>query len=230
MAESGFAIEEATIAGIHLAMESGELTASGLTETYLQRIDAIDKGGPKLNSIINVNTKASERAEQLDKARAQSGEFVGPLHGIPVLVKDCIETNDVPTTFGSEVFAEYQPKNDATLIKRIQDAGAIVLAKTALPDWATSWWAYCSAIGETRNPYMLDGDPGGSSGGTGASVSANLGVGLGTDCGGSIRVQRRSATSSVCDPASSAATASAASSSTRIRSARWPGQSLTPRL
>lgn len=187
--DSGFAIEEATIAGIHETMQAGALTASDLTKAYLDRIDAFDKHGPQLNSIVNVNGGAVARAQELDEELARAGELSGPLHGIPVLVKDCIETSDVPTTFGSEIFADYQPKEDATLIRNLRAAGAIVIAKTALPDFATSWWAYSSVVGETRNPYMLDGDPGGSSGGTGASVAANLGaVGLGTDCGGSIRV------------------------------------------
>lgn len=187
--ESSFSIAEATIADIHKAMRAGQVTARGLTEAYLQRIEAYDRNGPQINSIVNVNANAMKRAEELDDAFASTGDFVGPLHGIPVVVKDCIETNDVATTFGSEIFADYRPKNDATLVANLRRAGAVVLAKTALPDFATSWWAYSSISGETRNPYMLDGDPGGSSAGTGASVAANLAtVGLGTDCGGSIRV------------------------------------------
>jgi amidase len=186
---TAFPLEETTIEQIHAALRSGEVTSRELVEGYLARIDAYDREGPALNAIVNVGEGALRRAEELDEALSRTGELVGPLHGIPVLVKDCIETEDIPTTFGSEVFSGYRPKEDATLIRNLREAGAILLAKTTLPDFATSWWAYSSVSGETRNPYALDRDPGGSSSGTGAAVAANLGaVGLGTDCGGSIRL------------------------------------------
>lgn len=183
MSSEAFRFEEATIERIHTALRAGETTARGLVEGYLARIDAYDKDGPALNAIVGLNERALERADELDESFARTGEFVGPLHGIPVLVKDCIETEDVATTFGSIAFEGYQPKEDATVVKNLGEAGAILLAKTTLPDFATSWWAYSSVSGETKNPYALDRDPGGSSAGTGAAIAANLGaVGLGTDC------------------------------------------------
>jgi len=186
---SSFRFEEATIDGIHEAMRAGQLTARGLVEGYLRRIETYDQKGPEINAIVTVNPNALARADELDQAFADSGEFTGPLHGIPVVLKDNIETNDVTTTYGSIAFDGYQPANDATVTRKLREAGAIILAKTTLPDFATSWWAYSSMSGETRNPYALDCDPGGSSAGTGASVAANFSaVGMGTDCGGSVRV------------------------------------------
>lgn len=184
-----FTLEEATIDGIHAAFRSGELTCRKLVEMYLARIKAYDRNGPQLNSILTVNPNALEEAEGLDRAFERNGEFVGPLHGIPVLVKDQAETAGIRTTFGSIAFEDYVPEEDATAVRRLKDAGALILAKTNLPDFATSWFAYSSAGGETKNPYDLDRDPGGSSSGTGAAVAANLGaVGIGEDTGGSIRV------------------------------------------
>ena len=189
MSSTAFRFEEATIERIHAALRAGETTARGLVEGYLARVDAYDKDGPALNAIVESNARALQRADELDESFTNTGELVGPLHGIPVLVKDCIETEDVATTFGSVAFAGYRPKEDATVVKNLREAGAILLAKTTLPDFATSWWAYSSVSGETKNPYALDRDPGGSSAGTGAAIAANLGaVGLGTDCGGSIRL------------------------------------------
>lgn len=189
MDSPSFRLEEVTINDVHTALQSGEITCRELVESYLARIEAYDKDGPELNAIVTVNPQALEEAEALDRSLEQTGNLTGPLHGIPVLVKDCIETNDIPTTFGSAAFDGYQPENEATVVKNLREAGAIVLAKTTLPDFATSWWAYSSKSGETRNPYALDHDPGGSSSGTGAAVAANFAtVGIGTDCGGSIRL------------------------------------------
>ncbi len=184
-----FRLEEATIDGIHSAFRSGELTCRRLVELYMARIEAYDENGPELNSIITVNPNAPDEADGLDRSFEESGEFVGPLHGIPVLVKDQAETAGIRTTFGSVAFEGYVPEEDATAVRRLKEAGALILAKTNLPDFATSWLAYSSAGGETKNPYDLDRDPGGSSSGTGAAVAANLGaVGIGEDTGGSIRV------------------------------------------
>jgi len=184
-----FRLQEATIDDVHSAFRSGELTCCGLVELYLARIEAYDQSGPELNSILTINSKVLEEAEELDRAFGQNGEFLGPLHGIPVLVKDQAETAGIRTTFGSVAFEKYVPEEDATAVKRLKEAGAVILAKTNLPDFATSWFAYSSAGGVTKNPYDLDRDPGGSSGGTGAAVAANLGaVGIGEDTGGSIRV------------------------------------------
>lgn len=185
---SEFRAVEATIDGIREAMAAGEITSRGLVERYLDRIDAYDRRGPELNAVVTVNENAVERAAELDEALENDG-FVGPLHGVPLLVKDQVETTGLTTTFGSEACADYVPEADATIVTRLEDAGGVVLAKTNLPDWATSYFGYSSANGQTRNPYDLDRDPGGSSAGTGTGVAANLGtVGIGEDTGGSIRV------------------------------------------
>ncbi|WP_458189077.1 amidase [Haladaptatus sp. NG-WS-4] len=183
-----FNLLEATVDDVHEAYESGELTCRELVESYLDRIEAYDENGPEINAIINVNPTATERADELDEAFDDDG-FVGPLHGIPFVVKDQVETADITTTFGSEAFENYRPTRDATLVERLRGAGAVVLAKTNLPDWATSWFGYSSVNGRTKNPYALDRDPGGSSSGTGAAIAANFGtVGIGEDTGGSIRL------------------------------------------
>lgn len=186
---SNFEIEELTIADMHAHLKDGSLTVRGLVEAYIERIEAIDRSGPALNSIITVNPIALEEADRLDAHFAKTGEFLGALHGVPVVVKDQAETKDMMTTFGSIAQDGYQPKDDATVVKKMKDAGAIILAKTALPDFATSWFGFCSKQGETKNPYVLAHDPGGSSSGTAAAVAANLGlVGVGEDTGGSIRL------------------------------------------
>jgi amidase len=139
--------------------------------------------------VLATSDAAAGRARELDDELARTGRLAGPLHGIPVALKDNIETADLPTTFGSIAMQGYRPPDDATVTRRLREAGAIVLAKTTLPDWASSWFSYSSVSGDTRNPYDHDRDPGGSSSGTGAAVAANLAaVGLGTDCGGSVRV------------------------------------------
>jgi len=166
--QMNFPVEEATIDGTRDAITEGRLTARGLVDAYLERIAAYDQQGPALNAVVTVNPAAAARADQLDASFAASGEFAGPLHGIPILVKDNIETAGMPTTQGTI---------------------GLILGKTTLPDFATSWWAYSSLSGETRNPYALDRDPGGSSAGSGAATAANFAMAaLGTDCGGSIRV------------------------------------------
>jgi amidase len=181
---SDFAVPEATIASIQAAYRVRELSVVELVRAYLERIEAYDRGGPALNAIVVTNERALARAEELDRE-----EPTGPLHGIPVVLKDNINTSDLPTAYGSVAMRGYRPPEDATVVRRLRDAGAIVLAKTTLPDWATSWFSYSSLSTETRNPYDPNRDPGGSSSGTGAAVAANLAtVGLGTDCGGSIRV------------------------------------------
>ncbi|MFC7186024.1 amidase [Halorubrum yunnanense] len=184
-----YSVEESTIAEIHRSFESGEITSEELVDRYLERIEQFDRNGPELNSIRTVNDAARERAQELDDRFDSSGDFVGPLHGIPVVVKDHIETTDMPTTYGSEAFEGYYPDSESVVTQRLRDAGAVILAKTNMPDWATSWFGFSSVAGRTKNPYDLDHDPGGSSSGTGAAIAANLGtVGIGSDCGGSIRV------------------------------------------
>ncbi len=189
MSAQPFRLEETTIDDIRSAFKAGEMTCRRLVELYLARIEAYDKNGPELNSVIMINPRALEEAEELDRSFEQTGDFVGPLHGIPVLLKDQAETRDMPTTFGSIALKDYFPEDDATVVKKLRETGAVILAKTNLPDFATSWFGYSSAGGETKNPYALDRDPGGSSAGTGAAVAANLGaVGIGEDTGGSIRL------------------------------------------
>lgn len=184
-----FEIEETTVADIHAAIASGELSASALIAAYLERIAAIDRAGPTLNAIATLNAQAAAEAARLDEDFARTGAFSGPLHGVPVLVKDQLETAGIETCFGSRAMAGYVPARDATVIARLRAAGAIILAKTTMPDFATAWFAYSSHAGTTRNPYDLTRDPGGSSSGTGAAIAANLGaVGIGEDTGGSIRL------------------------------------------
>ena len=184
-----FQVQEATIDGIHAAMRSGEVSSRELVEAYLARIEELDRGGPALNSVLTVDEGALERAAELDRSLDETGEPTGPLHGIPVVVKDCVETAGLTTTFGSVAMRDHVPAQDAVTVRKLREAGAVVLAKTTLPDWATSWFSFSSMSEETKNPYALDHDPGGSSAGTGAAVAANLAtVGIGTDCGGSIRL------------------------------------------
>lgn len=189
MSSHHFQLQEATIDSIHHALRAGEITCRQLVEMYLARIEAYDKNGPEINSIITLNSKAIEEAEELDRVFRETGKFVGPLHGIPVVVKDQIETKDMPTTYGSIAFKSYVPKDDATVVKKLRQAGGIILAKTSLPDFASSWFGFSSVSGETKNPYVLERDPGASSAGTGAAIAANFAaVGIGEDTGGSIRV------------------------------------------
>lgn len=184
-----FQVEEATIADIHQAMEEGRLTAEELVLGYLERIEAYDKQGPYLNSIITVSEFALERARELDGAFAESG-FTGPLHGIPVIVKDNYDTHDLPTTNGTLAFRGAIPPDDAFQVRRLREAGAIVLAKSNLAEFASSGAFTLSSVlpGYSRNPYDPTRVTAGSSGGTGAAVAANFGtVGLGSDTGSSIR-------------------------------------------
>jgi Asp-tRNA(Asn)/Glu-tRNA(Gln) amidotransferase A subunit family amidase len=181
----GFALVEARISDVHVAMSSGRLTCRELVQGYLDRIEAYDKQGPHLNAIQTINPRALEEADRLDEARA-SGGLVGPLHCIPVLLKDQVETSDMPTTYGSAVFADSVSSRDATIVTKLKSAGAIILAKTTMGEFASRYVG--SAFGIIRNPYDPTRNASGSSGGTGASVAANFGlVGIGEDTGGSIR-------------------------------------------
>lgn len=181
-------ITELTVAQTHERFERGDLTSEALVERYLDRIAAYDDAGPALGAVITVNDGAVARARELDAAFDADGP-VGPLHGVPVLLKDQIQTADTATTYGSEAFAGFVPDADAELVTRLREAGAVVLAKTNMPDWGSGFVGYSSVAGQTKNPYALDRDSGGSSAGTGAGVAANLGlVGVGSDTGGSVRV------------------------------------------
>jgi amidase len=181
-----FDIMETTIGQVHTAYKSGKLTAHQLVQAYLDRINAYDKQGPKINSIITLNPKALEEADKLDERYKNSG-FVGPLHGIPVLLKDEIDTVGMPTTLGSVLFKDYQPPSDAFVVARLKKAGAIILGKTTLGEFA-SGDTYGSMFGVTRNPYDLERTVGGSSGGSGASTAANFStVAVGEETGASLR-------------------------------------------
>ena len=186
---ASFRIDETTIAGVHTAFRAGALTCRSLVERYLARITAYDKTGPALNALVVVNPRALDVADSLDRRFRATG-LTGPLHCIPTIVKDNFETVDLPVTVGSLSLAGYVSSRDAFQVRRIREAGAIVLAKSNMAEFAFSPFETVSSIlpGYTRNPYALDRVTAGSSGGTAAAVSANLGeVGLGTDTGNSIR-------------------------------------------
>ena len=181
-----FRLIEATIADIHAAYQSKQLTARKLVELYLARIEAYDRNGPNINSIITINRGALEDADRLDKAFASSG-LVGPLHGIPIVLKDQIDAEGMPTTLGSVLFKDYQPGRDAFVTRKLKDAGAIILGKATLGELGGGD-THGSLFGSTRNPYGLDRTVGGSSGGSGASVAANLtAVAIGQEALASIR-------------------------------------------
>ncbi len=169
--------------------ECGELTATQLVDWYLERIQTHNNLGPKIQAVVTVNPEARDEAVAADEFFASTGEFLGPLHGVPVLVKDQAETAGLRTTFGSALFESYVPESDATLITNLKEAGAIILAKTTMCDFAMGWFSSSSLTGHTKNPYDLTRDSGGSSAGTAAGVAANFGlVGIGEDTGGSIRI------------------------------------------
>ena len=184
-----FDVVETSIVEIHAAMKAGELSARTLVNAYLARIEAYDKQGPALNAIVTINPYALARADELDQAFEASG-LTGPLHGIPVIVKDNYDTIALPTTAGSLSLAGSIPPDNAFQVQRIVDAGGIVLAKSNMAEFAFSpYETVGSALpGYTRNPYDLRRVTAGSSGGTAAAVAASMGtVGLGTDTGNSIR-------------------------------------------
>jgi amidase len=185
-------LNEATIADLQSAMSAGELTAVSLVEYYLRRIDALDRNGPGVNSIIECNPDALEIAERLDKERRARGAR-GPLHGIPVVLKDNIDTADrMQTTAGSLALAGAPAAADATVVGKLRAAGAVILAKGNMCEWAESrsphrYPGWSARGGQTKNPYALDRNPSGSSGGPAAAVSANFtAVALGTETDGSV--------------------------------------------
>lgn len=185
-----FRVQEADIANIHRMMRAGNVTARQLVDAYLKRIAAYDHRGPALNAIIRINRRARQRADELDAEFARTGQFRGPLHGIPMIVKDNFDTSDLPTTAGSLSLVDSIPPDDAFQVARIRAAGAIVLAKSNMAEFAFSpYQTVGSALpGHTRNPYAPDRVPAGSSGGTAAAIAASFAVvGLGTDTGNSIR-------------------------------------------
>ncbi len=184
-----FEVEEATIGQVHEAMRDGRLTCRGLVDAYLRRINAYDKNGPAINSIVTINPDATREADELDRRFTQSG-LTGPLHCVPMIVKDNFETKGLQTSDGALAFAGYLPKEDASQVARVKAAGAIVLAKSNMAEWAFSPVETVSSIlpGYTKNPYALDRVTAGSSGGTAAAIAASFGlVGFGSDTGDSIR-------------------------------------------
>ena len=179
---------EASIRELQTELESGRLTSLELVDFYLARIEAFDQSGPKLNSIAFINPQARHDAQALDGERREKGAR-GPLHGIPILVKDNYETRGMPTTAGSKALAGFAPDRDAEMVARLRAAGAILLGKTNMHEFAYGIESWGSAFGVTRNPYDPGRNPGGSSGGTGAAVAANFAAaGLGSDTCGSIRI------------------------------------------
>lgn len=184
-----FRLEEATIAGIHAAMKSGRLTCRALVDQYLRRIAVYDKNGPAVNAIVQINERATTEADELDRRFDASG-LTGPLHCIPAIVKDNFETVGLQSAAGSLALEGFVSPKDAFQVKKIKGAGAIVLAKSNMAEWAFTPYETVSSIlpGYTRNPYALNRVTAGSSGGTAAAVAANMGaVGLGSDTGNSIR-------------------------------------------
>ncbi|WP_184542443.1 amidase [Mucilaginibacter sp. FT3.2] len=187
-----FELLEATISTLQDKMKSKQYTSRLLTELYLKRIDEIDKNGPKLNAVIELNKDALNMADAMDKERA-TGKVRGPMHGIPVLIKDNINTGDnMHTTAGSLALADNFAKQDAFIIHKLREAGAVLLGKTNLSEWANfrsshSTSAWSSRGGQTKCPYILDRNPSGSSAGSGSAVAANLcTIAIGTETDGSI--------------------------------------------
>ena len=188
----GFELEEVTIRELQDFMESGKYTSLDITKMYLDRIEAIDQSGPQLNSVIEINPDAEAIADELDKERTE-GKIRGPLHGIPILIKDNINTGDkMSTTAGSLALEGSKASEDAFIVKKLREAGAVLLGKTNLSEWAnfrslrsSSGWSGRGR--QTKNPFALDRNPCGSSSGSGAAVSANLSaIAIGTETNGSI--------------------------------------------
>jgi amidase len=191
-APAAFEFEEATIEQLQAGMKSGQFTSHSLVEKYLRRIDEIDKRGPAINSVIEVNPDARAIAETLDRER-KAGRSRGLLHGIPILIKDNIDTADrMMTTAGSLALVGARPAQDAFIVSRLREAGAVIIGKTNLSEWANFRSSHSSSGwsgrgGQTHNPYSLDRNPCGSSSGSGAATAANLcAAAIGTETDGSI--------------------------------------------
>jgi Asp-tRNA(Asn)/Glu-tRNA(Gln) amidotransferase A subunit family amidase len=184
-ADSGsFDVLEATVGEIHAVLEAGEVTVRSLVDRYLARIDEYDD---ELNAILTTNPNARERADELD-SQYQTEGLVGPLHGVPVVLKDNQDTHDMPTTAGSKTLAESRPSRDAFVVEQLRDAGAVIVAKANLQEFSFGVDTVSSLGGETKNAYALDRRPSGSSGGTASAIAANLAtVGTGTDTCSSVR-------------------------------------------
>jgi Asp-tRNA(Asn)/Glu-tRNA(Gln) amidotransferase A subunit family amidase len=185
-----FRIEETSVKEIHAAYLSKIADVQTVVRRCLDRIEAYDRRGPALWSVISINQNAMSEAEALDRAFAKSGKLVGPLHGIPVLVKDNIDVAGLPTTGGTATLVAWKPENDATIIAKLRAAGAIILAKTTMSELARGGSDSINSVlpGFARNPYNTAHGTGGSSGGTGSALASSFGVvGLGSDTWGSVR-------------------------------------------
>lgn len=184
-------VEEATVADVQAAFLSGQMSARQLVTSYLERIAAYDQQGPYINSIINLNPDALAEADALDKKLKRDGKLSGPLHGVPVLIKDCIDATGMPMTSGFQGWKNYYPPTDAPLVAKIKAAGGIVIGKASLSEFTRGGGDNINSVlsGYTRNPYNTAYATGGSSGGTGAAIAANFALlGVGTDTGGSVRM------------------------------------------
>src|SRR5688572_22054394 len=183
-----FTPEEATVASVHAALTAGRLTCVRLVESYLERIAAFDDKGPALNALVTINSRALETAAEVDRLLRANRGTLRPLDCIPVILKDNFDTADMPTTGGSLALAKSVPLQDAFVVRKLRDAGAIILAKANMTELALGGSSLSSMGGQTKNPYDLTRTPGGSSGGTGASIAASFGIiGTGSDTGQSIR-------------------------------------------
>ena len=181
-------VAEASIADLQKALTEGRATSRELVQAYLNRIAAFDQQGPRLNAIITLNPNALAEADALDRERKARGPR-GALHGIPIIVKDNYSTRDMPTTAGTLALAGFTPNADAFQVKKLREAGAILIAKSNLHELASGITTVGSAFGQSRNPYDPTRHPGGSSGGTGTAVAASLAAaGMGSDTCGSIRI------------------------------------------
>ena len=186
--QTAFDVMEKTIPQLQDAMAMGTITSRALVEIYLARIAAYDKQGPALNTMVALNPQALKVAEALDAER-RAGRVRGPLHGIPVVVKDNYETVEMPTTAGSIALSAFHPRSDAFQVRRLREAGAVIIGKTNMHELASGITTISSSGGQSKNPYDLDRNPGGSSGGTGSAIAANFAAaGMGSDTCGSIRI------------------------------------------
>lgn len=184
-------LEEITLQQLTDGYQQGALTVEMVVSDYLKRIEDLDRNGPVLNSIISINPNALEVAKQLDQ-ELRAGKSRGPLHGIPVILKDNIDTYDMPTTAGATVLKDSYPAHDSYVTRKLREAGAVIIAKANLSEWAnfradmsSSGWS--GVLGQTRNPYVLDRNPCGSSSGSGVAASASLcAIAIGTETNGSI--------------------------------------------
>ena len=185
---TGFDVAEQSISDLATALDSGEVTSRELVAAFLARIETFDQQGPALNAMVVINPNAFRDADALDAERS-AGRVRGPLHGIPIVVKDNYDTVDMPTSAGTIGLATSVPPDDAFQVSRLREAGAIILGKTNMHELARGITTVSSIAGQTRNPYDITRNPGGSSGGTGAAVAASFAaVGMGSDTCGSIRI------------------------------------------